>query len=516
MKRFRQQGFLLSVAILLFLGAAVATATDIPLKNWAAPKTWTPAAAQASGGRSALVTTSYPPLPYIPLPPCRVVDTRLGSGFSGGYGPPALAAQATRAFTIGGQCGIPTDAQAVSFEFTAVNMTANGNFKAWPSGVSMPTASVLNWTATTSVIGNGIVVPVGGSPGVLDVYLNGPLSSTVDLVLDVNGFYGPTPADQNQHFTLNVNSSQGTMYLYNASSTCTGACGLYQFVGSGTAIEAQTNSTNSSDNGVVGTTASYATSAAGVLGQDGIGAEDAGCCFSAGVRGMGLNGVVGISDVTYPAAGVVGVFTDLLGGATINYGILGSSLYGVFSYGDFGGMGAKYFVEPHPTDASQVIRFIALEGAESGTYFRGTAKTVDGRAIIEVPDDFRMVTDEAGLTVQLTPVRAFAQMYVESENLNQIVVRSSRDVTFHYHVNGIRRAFKDFKAVTRGNEFMPHSPDERMPLYLTEEAKQRLIANGTYNADGTVNLATAERLGWAEAWRKQAVAAAAPPAVTRK
>ena len=220
MKRFRHQRFLLSVAITLLVGAAVATATDIPLKNWAAPKTWTPAMPQTSGGRSALVNPSYPPLPYIPLPPCRVVDTRLGSGFSGGYGPPALAAQATRAFTIGGQCGIPSDAQAVSFEFTAVNMTANGNFRAWPSGVTMPTASVLNWMATTSVIGNGIVVPVGGSPGVLEVYLNGPLSSTVDLVLDVNGFYGPTPANQNQYFTLNTNSSNFTMYLTNSSTTC--------------------------------------------------------------------------------------------------------------------------------------------------------------------------------------------------------------------------------------------------------------------------------------------------------
>ena len=46
-----------------------------------------------------------------------------------------------------------------------------------------------------------------------------------------------------------------------------------------------------------------------------------------------------------------------------------------------------------------------------------------------------------------------------------------------------------------------------MPLYLTEEARRRLIANGTYNADGTVNMATAERLGWTKMWADREAAA---------
>jgi hypothetical protein len=134
------------------------------------------------------------PLPFIPITPCRVVDTRIGSGFSGGYGPPALVALNTRQFTVGGQCGIPAGAAAVSYEFTAVNMTAAGNFRAWqgPTTGGMPTASVLNWTATMGVAGNGIVIPLGG--GVMNMYLNGAGGSTVDLVLDVNGYYASTPA----------------------------------------------------------------------------------------------------------------------------------------------------------------------------------------------------------------------------------------------------------------------------------------------------------------------------------
>jgi hypothetical protein len=119
---------------------------------------------------------------------------------------------------------------------------------------------------------------------------------------------------------------------------------------------------------------------------------------------------------------------------------------------------------------------------------------------IEVPESFRIVTDAEGITVQLTPLHGPASMYVESEDLSQIVVRSSKDVTFHYLVQGMRRAFKQFEPVSEGEEFAPQSAADRMPGYLTEEAKRRLVANGTYNENGSVNLETAERLGWTERW----------------
>jgi hypothetical protein len=111
-----------------------------------------------------------------------------------------------------------------------------------------------------------------------------------------------------------------------------------------------------------------------------------------------------------------------------------------------------------------------------------------------------MVTDAEGLTVHVTPVGDLATMAVASRDLNHIVVRSSKDVSFDYLVHGVRRAFKNFQPIIEGGEFMPRSPEERMPAYLTEEDRSRLIANGTYNQDGTVNTATAERLGWTKIW----------------
>jgi len=183
-------------------------------------------------------------------------------------------------------------------------------------------------------------------------------------------------------------------------------------------------------------------------------------------------------------------------------GYLGYSVgaYGVYALGDIGATGMKFFVEPHPTDASKVIRFVALEGPEAGTYFRGSSHTVRGRAEIDVPESFRIVTDEEGLTVQLTPVGELVQLAVVDKSLNKVTVRSSRDVAFDYEVKGVRRAFKNHQAVEDGAEFIPSSPEARLPVFLPEEARSRLISNGTYRENGSVNMTTAERLGWTALW----------------
>jgi hypothetical protein len=39
---------------------------------------------------------------------------------------------------------------------------------------------------------------------------------------------------------------------------------------------------------------------------------------------------------------------------------------------------------------------------------------------------------------------------------------------------------------------------------LTEDARRRLVDNGTYNPDGSVNLTTARRRGWTREWEARA------------
>jgi hypothetical protein len=124
-----------------------------------------------------------------------------------------------------------------------------------------------------------------------------------------------------------------------------------------------------------------------------------------------------------------------------------------------------------------------------------------------------MVTDEEGLTVQVTPIGPMATVSVVKFDLNEIVVQSSRNVEFFYMVHGIRRTHKHLMSPIReGTEYAPRSADATMPRYLTEGQKKFLVQNGTYNADGTVNMETARRLGWDRVWAEREGRPAPEPA----
>src|SRR5580765_7316323 len=128
----------LSVLLILSFAGAAAAAEEIP--NWPAPPFWEPpgrtAAAGASGERLRGTLGVPNALPFIPLTPCRVVDTR-GLGQTGNFGPPALAADTSRAIQIPTHpvcTGIPANAGAYSLNITVTNTGAHpfGFIKVWP------------------------------------------------------------------------------------------------------------------------------------------------------------------------------------------------------------------------------------------------------------------------------------------------------------------------------------------------------------------------------------------------
>ena len=68
----------------------------------------------------------------------------------------------------------------------------------------------------------------------------------------------------------------------------------------------------------------------------------------------------------------------------------------------------------------------------------------------------------------------------------------------------VRHAYKSYGPIADSADFfVPGSADDPMPLYLPESLRQRLISNGTYTADGKVNLETARRLGWDKIWEER-------------
>ncbi len=164
--------------------------------NWIAPPYWVPASVvvpetlvkqppesvASTAGTEAVPTA---PLAFTGINPCRVADTR-GNGFSGQYGPPQIT-PAGRTITIVNQCGIPAAAQAVSFNFSAVNVPGAGFLVAYPAGGAFPASATMTYNQNTPNLSNAAVVPLG-TGGAITV-VAGVVS--IDLVIDVNGYYAP-------------------------------------------------------------------------------------------------------------------------------------------------------------------------------------------------------------------------------------------------------------------------------------------------------------------------------------
>ncbi len=273
---------------------------------------------------------------------------------------------------------------------------------------------------------------------------------------------------------------------------------------SGVLGQVTSNAAAAGSSGVSGTNASTVagTTLVGVSGVLGTITSSSPGLNSAGVRGINNsttgvgNGVVGeVKGMGFAVWGIA----DTAGG----YGVVGqvpTSGFGVLALGDFAATGTKAFVDPSPSDPSKQIAYVALEGNEVGTYFRGTGHFVNGTATIDVPQTFRDVSEAAGLSIQVEPIGALANTAVRSMDLNHIALLSSADVDFYYTVNGVRKGYAGYDPVQSNRIYVPHAANDALPSWLTDTQKQALISNGTYNADGTVNMTTAHNLGWDVLW----------------
>jgi len=100
---------------------------------------------------------------------------------------------------------------------------------------------------------------------------------------------------------------------------------------------------------------------------------------------------------------------------------------------------AKSFDIPHPSKENHRLRYVCLEGPEIGVYFRGK---LDGVTQIECPDYWTDLVDFETLTVSLTPVGSYQELFVESISWNKYInVRnaSGGPINCHYVVHAERK-----------------------------------------------------------------------------
>ncbi len=483
-----------------------AVAEDIPLRTWTVPS-------GKSGSISTLGDAGSPGV-FVPFSPCRVADTRAGFGFTGSYGPPSIAGGTTRTMNVvTSSCtGIAANATAVSLNFTVTNTQGAGFISVYPAGGAAATVSTLNYVGGQT-LANAAIVPLGATGITIAAGVAG-----TDVIVDVNGYFTNGTNAQEQLAISTTKDGAAAIVGFNYSNV-NGSHGLGGYAGgTGTVhgVQGQIGGTAGVfSSGVHGITTDRDKNF-GVLGDVSgyAGGTYFGSGLGAGVMGRGTKlGVVGYANppvVGGSSSGTTGVVLSS-GGFVDVAGILGQEYqntgekYGVYYNGGLGGFGTKSFLEPHPSDPERIVRYYSLEGPESGTYCRGSAATKDGVAVLELPDTFRWVTDVAGLTVQVTPTGAdFVQVRVEKKELDRVVVRTSKDTTFDWVVQGVRRAYKDAEVTPRSELLRPEGPDATIPAWLSPDEKARVVASGLYNADGTVNLRTAERLGWTREWEARA------------
>lgn len=132
-----------------------------------------------------------------------------------------------------------------------------------------------------------------------------------------------------------------------------------------------------------------------------------------------------------------------------------------------GGVGEVYadrknFRVPNPADATTDIWYCCPEGPEAAMYVRGTGRLVNGSATIALPDHFRNLAVEAGMTVQLTPLSADSKgLAITSKRLSGIEVREltngSGDYEFDWRVEAVRKGHEDYQVI---RPWMRSDPDE--------------------------------------------------------
>ena len=112
-----------------------------------------------------------------------------------------------------------------------------------------------------------------------------------------------------------------------------------------------------------------------------------------------------------------------MGGPTINIDAFSGSL----RIGDDVLSAKKDFDIPHPTKDGWRLRHVCIEGPTADVYYRGK---VLGN-IIELPDYWKGLVDEETITVTLTPIGEYQQLFVESIEDNRIYIKNHLDTSTH-------------------------------------------------------------------------------------
>ena len=131
------------------------------------------------------------PSALVTMVPCRLLDTRPGTGQRRAAGNPHSPPKARTPRRVGHERTVhdPPSATAISANVTAVNGSSDSYLTLYPADVDRPLSSNLNWVHGAAPVPNKVDVKLS-SDGKVSIY---NLAGNVDVVVDIVGYYEPAP-----------------------------------------------------------------------------------------------------------------------------------------------------------------------------------------------------------------------------------------------------------------------------------------------------------------------------------
>ena len=129
-----------------------------------------------------------PGMRFVPLDPCRALDTRTGT---------PLGANKV-AYQLGGQCGVPSGAKAVSANFTLLAPNGQGYLIAHADGEPEPLVSTMTFYVNEPAVASAAIVPMNSDRiEIIPRIFSGTTPPEADLLIDIHGYWieGCDPAN---------------------------------------------------------------------------------------------------------------------------------------------------------------------------------------------------------------------------------------------------------------------------------------------------------------------------------
>lgn len=171
---------------------------------------------------------------YVPVAPCRIIDTRKDTRTPGGImqidQPRHFEVAGTANFDVqggtAGGCGVPLgatspQAAAVMINLIAIDPQGRGNMGAWEFSQPEPFASVINYQKIDMNIANGLIIPIAGVSSVQYDLTVEARFSRVHLIADVIGYFTRFPVEQ---FQGGLKSTLVNSDITTLTSMADGAC----------------------------------------------------------------------------------------------------------------------------------------------------------------------------------------------------------------------------------------------------------------------------------------------------